>query len=226
MVQSSLHAFRFDDFELDVQGYELRRKGRRVRLERQPMDLLILLVERHRQLVTREDIVARLWGRDVFVGVETGINTAIRKIRRALNDSRDQRRPAFVETVSGKGYRFIAAVVAVPDTDGRPAIMLAVLPFVNLTADADREYLADGLTEDAIATLGQIDPAHMRVIGRTSAMAYKGTPKSMTKIGSELNAQFLIEGPSEAKVPACGSIAHSIGSRIRPSSGQRHTTGT
>ena len=74
--------FRFGDFELDVSAYELRRGGRPIRLERQPMELLILLVERSRELVTREQIVARLWGDEIFVDVDTGVNTAIRKIRR------------------------------------------------------------------------------------------------------------------------------------------------
>ena len=72
------------------------------------MDLLILLVESRRQLVSRSDIVDRLWGKDVFVDVETGVNTAISKVRQALRDSPDA--PAFVETVPGRGYRFIAAV--------------------------------------------------------------------------------------------------------------------
>ncbi len=97
--------FRFGDFELDVPAYALRRRGVHVRLERQPMDLLILLVERRQQLVSRTDIVDRLWGKDAFIDVETGINTAIRKIRHVLDDA-----PGFVETVSGKGYRFIAPV--------------------------------------------------------------------------------------------------------------------
>jgi TolB-like protein/DNA-binding winged helix-turn-helix (wHTH) protein len=100
--------FHFQDFELDLGAYELRRLGRRVRLERQPMELLILLVERRRQLVTRAEIVERLWGPDVFVEVETGINTVVRKVRQALRDSPEA--PAFVETVPGKGYRFIAPV--------------------------------------------------------------------------------------------------------------------
>jgi TolB-like protein/DNA-binding winged helix-turn-helix (wHTH) protein len=105
--------FRFGDFELDIAAYELRRQGRPVKLGRQPMDLLILLVESRRQLVSRSDIVERLWGKDVFVDVETGVNTAISKIRQALRDSPDA--PAFVETVAGKGYRFIAAVEVVSD---------------------------------------------------------------------------------------------------------------
>lgn len=164
------------------------------------MDLLLLLVERRPALVTREEIIARLWNRDVFVDVETGINTAIRKIRRALNDSPDKRRPGvLIETVSGKGYRFVADVVAGPDT--APPIMVAVLPFLNLTGDAEREYLADGLTEDVIAALSQIDSAHLRVIGRTSAMGYKGTAKPLATIGKELNVQFVVEGSVRADGP-------------------------
>ena len=99
---------RFGEFELDRSAYELRRKGRRVKLGRQPMDLLIFLAERPRQLVSRTDIVERLWGADVFVDVETGVNTAISKVRQALRDSAEA--PAYVETVPGKGYRFIAEV--------------------------------------------------------------------------------------------------------------------
>ena len=97
----SRETFRFGDFELDVAAYELRRLGRPVKLGRQPMDLLILLVEGRRQLVSRNEIVDRLWGKDVFVDVETGVNTAISKIRQVLRDSPDA--PAFVETVPGQG---------------------------------------------------------------------------------------------------------------------------
>ena len=197
---SSSRVLRFGDFELNVQGYELRRKGRPIRLERQPMDLLLLLVERRPALVTREEIVSRLWAYDVFVDVETGINTAIRKIRRALNDSPTRRRTSvLIETVSGKGYRFIADAAAVPDAE--PPIMLAVLPFVNLTGDAERDYLADGLTEDVIAALSQVDSAHLRVIGRTSAMAYKSSAKPLTVIGRELNVQLVVEGSLRADGP-------------------------
>ena len=119
LIPDSPDAFRFGDFELDVGAYELRRNGRPVRIERQPMDLLLLLVERRRQLVLRSEIVDRLWGKDVFVDVETGVHTAIRKIRQALRDSPDA--PMFVETVSGKGYRFIATVEVLrpsPDAAG------------------------------------------------------------------------------------------------------------
>jgi len=193
--------YRFGEFELDVSAYELRRRGRPVRVERRPMDLLILLVERRRQLVPRADIVARLWGDGVFVDVEMGVNTAARKVRQALHDSSDA--PAFVETVPGKGYRFIADVVVVPaPSDGAPArVRLAVLPFDNLGRDPEREYLADGLTEEAIALLGQIDPEHVAVLGRTSVMAYKRTTKALAEIGRELDASHLVESSIRAEGP-------------------------
>ena len=108
LVPDSPDTFRFGDFELDVGAYALRRNGRPVRIERQPMDLLLLLIERRGQLVLRSEIVDRLWGKDVFVDVETGVHTAIRKVRQALRDAPDA--PTFVETVSCKGYRFIAPV--------------------------------------------------------------------------------------------------------------------
>lgn len=101
--------FCFGDFELDLGAYELRRGGVPLKLGRQHMDLLILLVERRTQLVPRAEIIERLWKPDVFVDVDTGINSAISKIRQALGDSAE--RPRFVETVPAKGYRFIADLV-------------------------------------------------------------------------------------------------------------------
>jgi TolB-like protein/DNA-binding winged helix-turn-helix (wHTH) protein len=233
-VSATRETVRFGDFELDVAGYELRRAGRPVRLERQPMDLLILLVQRRGELVSRAAIVDRLWGKDVFVDVETGVHTAARKIRQALGDSSDA--PVFLETVSGKGYRFIGPVepppppapaevtssttprrrllIVVPAAallagvvawawlgSGAPPSQatLAVLPFENLTGDFDREYLAEGLAEETIASLGQVDPGNLSVIGRTSTMAYKGTRKSLSEIGAELGADYLVESSIRAE---------------------------
>ena len=115
---NSRDVLRFRDFELDLAAYELRRHGRPVKLGRQPMDLLILLVERRGHLVSRSDIVERLWGKDVFVDVETGVNTAVSKVRQALRDSAGA--PALLETVAGKGYRFIATVEVVSAGPPRP----------------------------------------------------------------------------------------------------------
>jgi DNA-binding winged helix-turn-helix (wHTH) protein len=102
--------FKFGDLELDVPAYELRRLGRRVKIERIPMDLLILLVERHGDLVSRADIVERLWGKEIFLDAESGVNTAVRKVREALKDNPS--RPIFIQTVSGKGYRFCGSIVS------------------------------------------------------------------------------------------------------------------
>src|SRR5215469_12177034 len=99
---------RFREFELEPAQFELRRAGHRLRLERKPLELLILLVENRGNLVKREEIIQRVWGGDVYFDAERGINNAIRKIRAALHDESGQ--PQFVETIVGKGYRFIAPV--------------------------------------------------------------------------------------------------------------------
>jgi TolB-like protein/Tfp pilus assembly protein PilF len=209
------------------------------------MDLLVMLVERRGDLVTRAEIVDRLWGKDIFVDVETGVHTAIRKIRQALHDSAEA--PAFVETVPGKGYRFVAPVeiVSFPGGFAPPApppaslatrvgprwltalvasamlvaaiaafavwrwgsavqpsarVTLAVLPFENLGADPERGYLADGLTEETIASLGGMDPDRVGVIGRQSMMVYKGNAtKSLAEIGREVGADYLLESSLRAE---------------------------
>lgn len=104
----SSRLFQFDEFSLDCDRYELLRSDRAIKLEKIPMELLILLATRHGHLVTREEIVDKLWGSDVFVDTEHGINTAVRKIRLALRD--DSEKPRFVQTVTGKGYRFVGVV--------------------------------------------------------------------------------------------------------------------
>src|SRR5271155_1345588 len=93
------------EIELDLGRYELRRNGRRVKLEKKPMELLIFLVSRREQLVTREDVVSKLWRSDLFIDAGPNINNIVRKIRAALGDN--SAKPRFLETVVGKGYRFI-----------------------------------------------------------------------------------------------------------------------
>src|SRR5262249_4348887 len=100
--------FHFGEFTLDESRYRLQRGERQLRLEKLPMELLILLVQRHGELVSREEIAERLWNKDVFVDIDHSINTAVRKIRLVLRD--DPEKPRFVETVVGKGYRFAAPI--------------------------------------------------------------------------------------------------------------------
>ena len=113
-----------DVLELDLRRYELRRGSSVLKLEKIPMELLILLVERREQLVGREEIIARLWGKDVFLDTEQGINTAIRKIRLTLGD--DPNEPRFLQTVVGKGYRFVGPITIVGAAPALPRVTAPV----------------------------------------------------------------------------------------------------
>src|SRR3954452_22744938 len=97
-----------DELELDRSAYELRRSGRAIKLERIPLELLLLLTERPGQLVSREQIAERIWGKGAFLDVDNSINGAVRKIRQVLEDDPEQ--PRFIQTITGRGYRFVAAV--------------------------------------------------------------------------------------------------------------------
>ena len=237
-----------EGFELDTAAYELRRSGHVVKLERLPMEILRFLIEQRGQVVTREEIADRIWGKNVHVDTDNSINGAIRKIRRVLRDDPDS--PRFIQTIMGRGYRFIAAVdtsAPEPSPDPllpaisdepesiplaevsksglrrwsvllaaavfliavaaagflrfsprvRPAsgrLMLAVLPFENLTGDAAQDYFSDGMTEEMISQLGNLDAAHLGVIARTSVMHYKHSPEPLDQIGRELGVQYVLEG--------------------------------
>src|SRR5277367_4441039 len=114
----------FENFVLDRGAFELRRGDKAVRLQRIPLQLLCLLVERRGQLVPREEILERVWEKGVFVDFESSINTAMRKLRRALSD--DPETPRFIATVPARGYRFIAEIrgskpAAAPPAQPRPA---------------------------------------------------------------------------------------------------------
>src|ERR1700729_3268983 len=99
---------RFGVFEIDVRSGELRKQGHKIRIEGQPLQILICLLENHCELVTREELRRRLWPAETYVNFEHGLNAAVKRLRRALNDSADN--PRFVETLPRRGYRFLAPV--------------------------------------------------------------------------------------------------------------------
>ncbi len=135
---------KFAEFELDSGRYELRCGNRVLKLEKIPMELLTLLVEGHGQLVSRDEIVQKIWGKDVFLDTEHGINTAIRKIRHVLGDDPEQ--PRFVQTVTGKGYRFIAAATSIDHVgNGGDGAGERISPFTQTFSMADHRSGSGGI---------------------------------------------------------------------------------
>jgi TolB-like protein/DNA-binding winged helix-turn-helix (wHTH) protein/Flp pilus assembly protein TadD len=254
------HLIRFGVFELDLRSGELQKQGRKIRLEGQPVQVLICLLENPGELVTREALHQKLWPADTLVNFEQGLNASVKRLRQALNDSADN--PRFVETLPRRGYRFIAPTQTVPAMVGAPPVQayasitevtevpatpnpsestqpdrgalpertvrvppvwkrsgiallvvlgisivwllrphdhpptiigsLAVLPLENLSGDPSQDYFSDGMTDELITELGQI--SELRVISRTSAMAYKGSHESLPRIARDLNVDAVLEG--------------------------------
>jgi TolB-like protein/Tfp pilus assembly protein PilF len=186
---------RFDAFELDRGSFQLRRSGESVHLQKVPLELLLLLAEREGWLVTREEIAERIWGKDTFLDLDSALNTAVRKIRLALGD--DPTEPKYIETVPGKGYRFMAQIkpTGKESTDKVSALIrptIAVLPLEDLSEDV-QDYFSEGMTEEILTQLARLHP-RLGVIARTSVMKYKGTRKSMHQIGRELGVPYALEG--------------------------------
>jgi TolB-like protein/DNA-binding winged helix-turn-helix (wHTH) protein/lipoprotein NlpI len=257
--------YRFDDIEVDVQGFRLLKAGKPVAVEPKALNLLIFLVESRGRLVSRRELIDAVWN-GAFV-TDHVLNRAIGQLRRQLTD--DPKQPRYVETVPTLGYRFIATVEAetpeteapspttgvpnppltpdlvasqeadqidqpsltkVPDrrageptppvhwitiagglivmlllvvaiflfvrrshpSEARPIQSLAVLPLENLSGDASQQYLADGMTDQLITSLGEISA--LRVISRTTAMQYKDAHKPLPQIAHELNVDAVVEG--------------------------------
>ena len=208
---------RFGAFELDLRAGELRRGGVLLKLSPQQFRVLRFLAERGGQVCTREEIRREIWGDDVFVDFERGLNVCIAAIRAALND--DSEAPRFIQTVPRQGYRFVAPVEQVtmppvlPVRRRSPWIavatvglaiaaaavslllpahktVLAVLPFENLTQRAEDAPMVDGLSDELLTQMGAVDPERLAVIGRTSVRRYRDGKASLAQLG----ADYIIEG--------------------------------
>jgi len=162
------------EIELDLGRYELRRNGLRIKLEKKPMELLIFLVSRREQLVSRQEIVRKLWGSDLFIDTEPNINNIVRKIRAALGD--DPAKPRFLETVVGKGYKFVGPVRVVdaqhPQSNFGSGVRraaspektagqherssLAVLPLMLLGKATDDHGVCLGFADALVVRLGNL----------------------------------------------------------------------
>ena len=197
------------EIELDLGRYELRRHGQRVKLEKKPMELLIFLVSRRDQLVSRQEIISKLWGSDLFIDTEPNINNIVRKIRAALGD--DFAKPRFLETVVGKGYRFVGplrvldarypqpdfgpgvARTAVPEKTGvrSERTSLAVLPLILLGKATDDYGVCLGFADALVARLGNLLGVDVLP---TSAML--SVPAGATPVDAalRLGVRFVVHG--------------------------------
>jgi len=274
-----------EGYELDLRPRRLRRGSHVLKLERIPFEILLLLLEHRDEIVTRDQIVSRVWSQGVFLDTDNSIRGAVRKLRQVLKD--DAETPRFIQTVTGQGYRFIALVIAPkeasagsepeasvvptsdrdfvseldgwlqarrlrlvepdedrtaenaahsgtihgqgnrkahrrlfvggvallsvacflsflavwgwrrassPPTHSQGKIVIAVLPFENLSSDPDQEFFSDGLTEELIAQVGKLNRDRLTVVARGSVAKYKGSNLAAREIGKELNADYLVQG--------------------------------
>ncbi len=245
---------RFGVFQADPRTGELYKHGIRLRLQDQPFQVLLMLLERPGEVVSREELRQKLWSATTHVDFDHSLNIAMNKLRDALGESAET--PRFIETLPKRGYRFIGTVersaqaagvapvvspapsaaelaasgttvvigrrelawilsaVAVllvfmaamwmmwlgrgrragGGTGGGHRLMLAVLPFENLSQDPQQEYFIAGLTDELIAQLGRMHAARLGVIARTSVLQYAGTRKPIQEIGQELGVDYVLEG--------------------------------
>jgi TolB-like protein/tetratricopeptide (TPR) repeat protein len=180
-VQTAMNV-RFGAFEVDLEGRRLLKRGVPITLREQSFQVLAALMERPGEIVTREDLRRRLWSSDTFVDFEVALNSAVSRLRDALGDSADS--PSFIETIPKRGYRFVIPIAK------RPAV--AVMPFVDRTAEAKDEYFSDGLTDELIRVLSRIDG--LRVTARSVVFRFKGQTCDPRQVGRELGVEAVLEG--------------------------------
>jgi len=233
---------RFGPYLADLWTRELHKNGMKLKVHGMPFEILATLLERPGDLVTREELQERLWPGGTFVDFENSVNSAVARLREALDDSADH--PKYIETLPKRGYRFMAAVEEVtaeiasrapevPVTASTPAtknpqkarvaaavallivaavgalvwpslrgpekaasqrVMLAVLPFENLSGAKEHDYLGDAFTEEVITQLARVNPERFGVIARTTSMKYKGRNQDVAQVGQELGVDYVLEG--------------------------------
>jgi TolB-like protein len=189
---ASAAAFVFEGFRLDRGGlYRMDPVGTAepVALSSRALDLLRLLVERRRELVSKDEIIENVWQ---GMAVEEGnLTVQVSALRRIVDQGR---KDSCIQTVVGRGYRFTAAVIAEnPATSALPdKPSIAVLPFANMSGDPEQEYFTDGMVEEIVTALSKV--RWLFVIARTRSHVYKGRAVDVKQVGRELGVRYLLEG--------------------------------
>jgi len=213
---------KFGEFEVDERAGVLRRAGTRIKLQDLPFRLLVVLLRRPGEVVTREELRAELWGSETFVDAEAGLNTAIAKIREALGDNAET--PMFIETLPKRGYRFVGmvghpvfpgmptrvtnqsalyvfavlvfAVLAIASYivffSGPAPITIAVVRFHNETGAAENDRLAGTLTDAVVVALAG-NPKY-GIIGNSPLLATDRIFEDVRTIGEALKADYVVLG--------------------------------
>jgi TolB-like protein/Tfp pilus assembly protein PilF len=211
-VLPTAYIFLFGGFRLDGRSDGLSRRNESgvfipVPIGRRALDVLALLIERSSHLVTKEEIIASVWGRSVVENAN--LTVQISALRRVLDEGRTG--PSCIQTVAARGYRFVAAVTrlerSAPSSGGgdkapvsptenahrvAPRLSIVVLPFANLSDDREQEYFTDGITEDLTTDLSRI--TGLLVISRSTASIYRNRPVDMRRLGHELGVRYVLEG--------------------------------
>jgi TolB-like protein/Tfp pilus assembly protein PilF len=186
--------FEFDEFRLDARERVLRRGAAAVALTPRVFDTLLYFVRSQGRVLGKEELMRAIWP-DAIVE-DNNLTQNVSTLRQVLGERRGENR--YIVTVPGHGYRFAARVTqplpsTPPDGSGESAVKtVAVLPFVNTSADPDNDYFCDGLAEELMNGLSRI--GHVRVAARTSAFAFKGSHRSVTDIARTLGVRWVVEG--------------------------------
>ncbi len=196
--------FLFADHTLDCGRRELLRGAERIAVEPQVFDLLVYLVENRDRVVSKDDLIASIWGGRIVS--ESTLTSRINAVRKAVGDSGQKQK--LVRTIARKGFRFVGDVqtqrngaASMPEENrepprsalplpDRPAI--AVLPFTNMSGDPEQEYFSDGISEDIITALSKL--RWFFVIARNSSFVYKGKSVHMKQVAEELGVGYVLEG--------------------------------
>lgn len=200
--------FEFTDFRIDTDHQELLRQGQPVPVQPQVFDLLVFLIENRDRVVSKDEVIESVWdGRAISDGT---LNARLNAARRAVGDTGEAQ--TIIKTMPRKGFRFVAEATSsngatiladpVPGSTADNGPSLTVLPFVNLSSDAENEFLADGLTEDVVTALSKL--RGFFVTDRSTTFALKAEKNDTQQIAAEMGVRYILQG----------SI-RSAGSRIR-----------